>query len=185
MKTINLYRKASHFNLGGVEARYLADLVNYVETTLDQHLVVVVPSSERTEERNHLFTVRVTDKRQGGGVYDLLIDVTHRGCEVLETKTILEPTPEEPKPAPKYTGPTTYKIVSENRMSGLTREDEVKVTRNPIVFGAGGKQMNPESRYVAGSQYGCSRDYETTSDETAIKNLLAEHGRVLKSIKKV
>lgn len=38
-------------------------------------------------------------------------------------------------------------------------------------------------RYVSGAKFGCSRDYVTDSDESAIRFLLVEHACKLVSIK--
>jgi len=44
---------------------------------------------------------------------------------------------------------------------------------------------NGKSLYVKGIGFGCSRDYVTTDDATAIRNMLAEHGSTAKTIVKI
>lgn len=45
---------------------------------------------------------------------------------------------------------------------------------------------NPDgTRYVKGSPFGCSRDYHTTSDKSAIEQLLHEHGTQLETCRKI
>lgn len=72
--------------------------------------------------------------------------------------------------AEPYTGPRTYQITTVHPTGYKDGNHTVKVYRCPIVDNA------PESRYVDGADFGCSRDYVTPSDTVAISNLLAEHG---------
>lgn len=77
-----------------------------------------------------------------------------------------------------YTGPVTYRITTVHPAGFKDGEHEVRVIRNPVVDGF------PESRYVTGSTFGCSRDYVTPSDTVAIQNLLTEHNmRMTKMVK--
>lgn len=81
--------------------------------------------------------------------------------------------------ATKYTGPTTYRITTVHPTGYRDGEHEVRVVRNPVHDGI------PESRYVTGGGFGCSRDYTTPSDTVAISNLLAEHGMRMVRMAKV